>query len=111
MSSFAAALGGAIGALIRYYAANKWNRSFPYGTLAVNILGSFCLGTLAAAEVPALKESFWGAGVLGGLTTFSTFQLEAVFLLRQSKATGWFYVMFTLLAGIGACAAGYVISS
>ena len=91
---FVIAVGGALGAVARYavmVGAGHWaSFSSPYGTMAVNILGSFLLGALM--EIMAL---FWNpseemrvfllVGVLGGFTTFSSFSLDTVLLLQRNE--------------------------
>ncbi|WGY48267.1 fluoride efflux transporter CrcB [Vibrio sp. ABG19] len=86
------ALGGAIGACSRYL-VSEWcitlfGRSFPYGTLTVNIIGSFIMGLLIAAfENEWLAPYPWrqvvGLGFLGALTTFSTFSMDNVLMMQQ----------------------------
>lgn len=65
-----------------------FGRGFPYGTLMVNVVGSFIMGVLVAAfELEWLAEAPWrqvvGLGFLGALTTFSTFSMDNVLLLQQ----------------------------
>jgi len=84
------AAGGALGAVIRYvvsgWAQELGGSRFPWGTLAVNVLGSFALGFLMAALLehaatsPATR-TFWTIGVLGAFTTFSTFSYETLALV------------------------------
>lgn len=92
-------LGGAVGALARAL-AGRWIRSdFPVATLLVNVLGSFFL---AAASVAIPAENEWlralaGAGFCGAFTTFSTFILEAVLLMRSGyRRRAALYVSLTL---------------
>ena len=83
----AIAAGGALGSLLRYGASNGMHllagREFPYGTLTVNVAGSFLVGILSVwfLERSALSDT-WRlgvlVGVLGGFTTFSSFSLETV---------------------------------
>ncbi|MCK4494126.1 MAG: fluoride efflux transporter CrcB [Methylococcales bacterium] len=92
-SLFAIALGGAAGAIVRFLISSGiysgFGRSFPYGTLAVNVIGSLLMGLLTAAlvvEKVALASEYRTlllVGFLGSLTTFSTFSLETVYLLQQ----------------------------
>lgn len=88
----AIAIGGAAGACLRYaaneFALNVLGKGFPFGTLLVNILGSFVLGVLyALLSSGVLAISPWRAlltiGFLGAFTTFSTFSLDTVLLLQQ----------------------------
>jgi CrcB protein len=92
---FAIALGGSAGAVLRYMVATgvyQWlGRDFPYGTLAVNIIGSFLLGLLTEALILnriAFALDYRAAilvGFIGAFTTFSTFSLETVYLLEQNQ--------------------------
>lgn len=86
------AMGGAIGACLRYFTTNTVDsllgKSFPFGTLTVNVVGSFCLALLYGyikqgdlAQWP-LKPLI-GVGLLGAFTTFSTFSVETLALLEN----------------------------
>lgn len=87
----AIAAGGAIGALLRYWTSiavhGRLGMAFPYGTLAVNVLGSLLMGFLyiwlidRMAAGPALR-AFLLVGVLGAFTTFSSFSMETLNLLE-----------------------------
>ncbi|EJE4164168.1 fluoride efflux transporter CrcB [Vibrio parahaemolyticus] len=88
------ALGGAIGACSRYLVSEfcvlLFGRGFPYGTLTVNVVGSFIMGLLIAAfESEILATEPWrqviGLGFLGALTTFSTFSMDNVLLMQQGS--------------------------
>ncbi len=85
-------MGGFIGAILRYLLSGWTHRiagaSFPYGTLAVNVLGSFLLGFfLIIAEgrfivTPQIRNLI-AIGLLGAFTTYSTFSFETIMLLRE----------------------------
>src|SRR5688572_9359608 len=88
------ALGGALGSVARYactVGTARWlGTAFPWGTLLVNVAGSFAIGVLAALLTadgrPALgsdARAFLMVGVLGGFTTFSSFSLETLNLARD----------------------------
>ncbi len=86
------ALGGAFGASSRYLVNELCvvllGRGFPYGTLTVNVVGSFIMGLLIAAfesEIIAIEpwRQIIGLGFLGALTTFSTFSMDNVLLMQQ----------------------------
>ncbi len=101
------ALGGGAGALGRYLtallAARLWGETFPWGTLVVNLAGSFAIGVIYALGVEAgavgpRARLFLMTGVLGGLTTFSAFSLETSTLLM---AGGTWQSALNLLATVG----------
>ncbi|MGV6853100.1 MAG: fluoride efflux transporter CrcB [bacterium] len=87
-------IGGALGAMLRLWVSHSVHlyvsRDFPWGTLAVNYLGSFLIGTLFILVVenqqldPAWRMVFV-VGFLGALTTFSTFSLEALTLFQHKE--------------------------
>ena len=87
------ALGGAIGAALRHLtngtALRLFGPGFPFGTLAVNVVGSLLMGLLfvALTERGAGRFSpFVLTGILGGFTTFSAFSLETLALLERGQA-------------------------
>lgn len=108
-------LGGFIGAALRYAvsgATQKTLGSFPVGTLLVNVAGGFLMGAIMETSasvfpIPDNVRVFLTTGILGGLTTFSTFSYETV-----SYMTGGDYMMGGLNAGLnlvlalGACWVG-----
>jgi len=88
------ALGGAIGACLRHFLTQEsiklLGKGFPFGTLAINVLGSFALGCLylwieqEQREISESMRLFIGVGLLGALTTFSTFSHDTVMLMQNS---------------------------
>ena len=89
------ALGGALGSVLRYLvtmAAVTWmGPTFPWGTLAVNLVGSFLIGLVQSLAVESLVISeearlFLATGVMGGLTTYSAFSYETV---RLAETGAW----------------------
>lgn len=90
----AIAAGGAIGAILRYalssWALQAWGTGFPYGTLLVNVLGSFLAGALYIVLSEKLAfdsavRAFLMVGLLGSFTTFSTFSIETLHLLEAGE--------------------------
>lgn len=108
-----AALGGAIGASLRYvsttYVASVWGNVFPYGTMVVNVIGSFAMGVffvLFAQKLNLSSDSwkvFLMTGVLGGFTTFSAFSLDAWQMIEKQAYLGAFsYVALSFTLSLGA---------
>ncbi len=112
------ALGGAIGASLRYLsnvgAMRLFGPGFPYATLFVNILGSFAMGllvvTLAKKGGTALAP-FLMTGILGGFTTFSTFSLDTFTLWERGQSlTALAYIAASILLSLAALAAGIYLA-
>lgn len=111
-------VGGAVGAPLRYLAdlavQRRHDSVFPWGTFAVNVVGSFVLGAVAAAVfvagAPSWVLTLVGTGLCGALTTFSTFGFETVRLLEEgSIATAVANALGSLAAGLAAGAAGWAL--
>ena len=107
------ALGGARGSVLRYAAgvqATAWfGAGFPWGTLAVNVLGSAAIGALGGATVagmslPQEARLLVITGLLGGFTTFSAFSLDAGLLWQRAPALAIGYVAGSVALGLGAFA-------
>lgn len=116
----AVAVGGALGALSRYWVVgvmtNLFGRHFPYGTLAVNVLGSFLIGIGYIVIVERLQVAAeWHAvlmiGFIGAFTTFSTFSLETVSLLQEGRLVAALtYIFSSVLVCLLATAAGILLA-
>ena len=119
------AIGGALGSMARYGIGGlflqKSSGAFPWGTLVVNVTGSFVIGILGALTVPegkmnpqsrAFATQLLITGVCGGYTTFSSFSLQTLNLLRDGE---WFYAAGNILLSVILCMIavwiGYVIGS
>lgn len=113
-------LGGGIGAAARHGVnriAMAWfGPAFPWGTLAVNVIGSLAMGLLIAtfASVPGGVSNnlrlFLATGVLGGFTTFSAFSLDALTLWERGQALPALgYIAASLILSLAAIAAGLLL--
>jgi fluoride exporter len=112
----AVACGGAVGSVARLlvgFASTKaFGLAFPWGTLIVNIAGSFVIGALAEAfalrwNLTQAWQSFLTVGFCGGFTTFSTFSLDTYALVQRGEP--WLaaaYVVASVALSIGALIAG-----
>ncbi|HSD21483.1 MAG TPA: fluoride efflux transporter CrcB [Anaeromyxobacter sp.] len=109
--------GGALGSGARYlvstWAARALGADFPRGTLIVNVCGSFLLALLMGVAGPREAISpearlFLGAGVLGGFTTYSSFNYETLALLERGVIHAVANVALTVLGCLGAGLAGLV---
>ena len=115
---FQVALGGAIGAALRYLtnvsALRLFGPGFPVATLIVNVAGSFLMGVLVV--VLARKGGnhlapFLMTGILGGFTTFSAFSLDALTLWERGQAASAFtYVAASVILSLAAIAAGLALA-
>lgn len=108
----AIAVGGALGAVLRYGVSTAVyalaGRGFPYGTLAVNVAGSAAMGLLFVLLVERLEvDAVWRAallvGLLGSFTTFSTFSMETLALIEEGAAVK---ALGNILASVLLCLAG-----
>jgi fluoride exporter len=113
-------LGGAVGAPLRYVTDQlvqaRHDSVFPWGTLAVNVVGSLVLGMVAAgvatAGLPAWALVLVGTGVCGALTTFSTFGYETLRLLEDgSILVAAANSLAGLALGLAACAGGWTLAT
>ncbi len=120
MTLLAVMAGGGLGAGLRYGVNNAAARllgvNFPYGILAINILGSLAMGLLvglfAAREpVSPLLKTFLTTGILGGFTTFSAFSLDAVTLFeRGATGAAVLYVVLSVVLSVFGCWAGLMLA-
>ncbi len=109
-------LGGAIGSGARYLTGRAtlaaWGPGFPWGTLAVNLIGGLLMGLLAGmlARLGQGGEQWrllFGVGLLGGFTTFSAFSLDTVQLIERGDWTlGVIYVLASVIGSVAALAIG-----
>jgi len=119
------AVGGALGSVGRYWlsgmVADRFGQTFPWGTLVINVTGSFIIGIFAAMAIPegrmdpqsrAFTTQFLMIGVCGGYTTFSSFSLQTLNLLRDRE---WLYAGGNVLLSVVLCMVavwlGYLLGS
>jgi CrcB protein len=113
------ALGGAIGTIARYLTslvALRWfGPEFPYGTLIVNLTGAFVIGLVQelGAEAAVVSDNtrlFLTTGMMGGMTTYSTFSYETVRLMEADAwASAWMNVVVTTAVCLGLCFLGMMV--
>ncbi|GIU07914.1 fluoride efflux transporter CrcB [Shewanella morhuae] len=102
------ALGGSIGAVFRYlisiFMIQVFGSSFPFGTLLVNVLGSFLMGVIYAlgqmSHISPELKALIGIGLLGALTTFSTFSNETLLLLQEGD---WLKATLNVVLNLSLC--------
>jgi protein CrcB len=105
------AIGGALGSMARYgfglVAGRWWGDSFPWGTIVINIVGSFVIGFFGALTVPegampasANLRTFVLVGICGGFTTFSSFSLQTFSLARDGN---WFGATGNIVLSVVLC--------
>ena len=117
------ALGGALGSVARFWMTNVvaalTGPRFPWGTIIINILGSFVIGLVAYLTTPVGKvpvpgdvRAFVLAGICGGYTTFSSFSLQT---LELARAGHWLEaggnVVLSVVLSLAAVWAGYAVGS
>lgn len=113
-------LGGAFGAGARHLVGRAtlawWGPNYPWGTLAVNLIGGLAMGLLAGGllrfgHAGEQMRLLLAVGVLGGFTTFSAFSLDAMLMIERGAwpaATG--YVLVSVIGSIAALALGLAIT-
>ena len=103
------ALGSALGGVARHAASGmvaRWfGETFPWGTLLVNIAGSFAIGLFATLTegrlfVSPATRTFFMIGIFGGFTTFSSFSLQTLDLARDGE---WLYAGLNVLGSVALC--------
>lgn len=108
------AMGGALGSVARFWlsgvVANRFGETFPWGTLIVNVSGSFVIGVFATATGPESRwlvsptfRQFFMIGICGGYTTFSSFSLQTLSLIRDGE---YLHASANVLLSVVLCLAG-----
>jgi CrcB protein len=110
-----AGIGGALRHAVNILAARLLGTGFPYGTLVVNVAGSFAMGLIIAwlafrGQSAQATRLFLTTGILGGFTTFSTFSLDTMLLVERGEtATAILYVALSVAASLAAIWIGYLL--
>lgn len=114
------AAGGALGSVLRHFAGKAafalFGADFPYGTLFVNVLGSFAMGVLVGLFAQVFTPSqemraFLTIGLLGGFTTFSSFSLDVVTLYERGEtASAILYIALSLILSLTAIFGGLILT-
>jgi fluoride exporter len=105
------AAGGALGTVARYFLsgviANAFGQTFPWGTLVINVTGSFVIGFFATLTGPdgrslvsATTRQFVMTGICGGYTTFSSFSLQTLNLMNDGE---WLYAGGNIVGSVALC--------
>jgi fluoride exporter len=107
------AVGGALGSVGRFWlngiVSRSFGETFPWGTLIVNVTGSFVIGIIASLALPegrldsssrAFVTQFFMIGICGGYTTFSSFSLQTLNLLRDRE---WLYAGGNMVLSVLLC--------
>jgi CrcB protein len=111
MQYFWVALGSALGGMARYWCSGvaAWliGETFPFGTLIVNVVGSFVIGAFVALTgpdgpflVPSATRIFVTVGLCGGYTTFSSFSLQTLALFNEGE---WVLAAANIVASVVLC--------
>ena len=110
-SYFWIAVGSALGGMARFwlsgFVANRIGETFPFGTLFINVLGSFVIGFFAALTGPdgrflmgTVSRQFVMIGICGGFTTFSSFSLQTLNLANEGE---WLYAGLNIVSSFVLC--------
>ncbi len=108
----AVAFGGALGSVTRYLvgigSGKLFGVDFPWGTLIINVTGSFLIGLFVGMfatrwDLPQAVRVFLTVGICGGYTTFSTFSLDAFYLMERGQAVAaGAYMIGSVVLSVGA---------
>lgn len=105
------AIGGALGSVTRFWCsgvvARQFGETFPWGTLVVNVSGSFVIGLFATLTDPDGRllvspsfRQFFMIGICGGYTTFSSFSLQTLKLVQERE---WLYAGLNIIGSVALC--------
>lgn len=112
-------IGSFIGGISRYLLSQmiqpKTLSTFPYGTLAVNVLGCLCIGIIfgiaSRGNMSQEMKMFFATGLMGGFTTFSAFSNETITMMNAGQHLQAFtYVLVSVMSGLAATYLGLILS-
>jgi CrcB protein len=111
MTALLVAVGAGLGAASRFWVAHHLDGRTPWGTLLINVAGSFVLGVAVGAGASADAMALLGTGFCGGLTTYSAFAVQT----RDQAADRGFpagaaYAAATVVLAVVVCALGFVVA-
>ena len=102
------ALGAAVGAPLRFLTAHLLDGRLPWGTVLVNVTGSFLLGALGGLGLGVGTAALLGTGFCGALTTFSAFAVQTH---ERGLRDGLLVVLLTVPPALAACALGHALTT
>ena len=102
------ALGAALGAPVRYVAGHLLDGELPWGTVLVNVAGSFLLGVFSGLALSGTEIAFLGTGFCGALTTYSAFAVQAH---DRGSRRGTWTVLLTVPPALAVCALGFWLAA
>ena len=111
MTALLVALGASVGAPLRFLVGLWLDRRLHWGTLAVNLAGSFVLGLLVGAAVEGRWLALLGVGFCGGLTTYSAFAVQSVQAAQGSLRSGAAYVVMTVAGCLAVGTIGHLLTT
>ena len=100
------ALGAALGAPLRYLAGHLLDGRLPWGTILVNVTGSFLLGAFSGLSLSEHAVAFLAVGFCGALTTYSAFAVQTH---DRGPVLGLLNVLLTVPVALGGCALGFAM--
>lgn len=102
------ALGAAVGAPLRYVTAHLFDGALPWGTIAVNITGSFLLGLFSGMALDGSTMALLGTGLCGAFTTYSAFAVQTH---DRGPRLGALTVVATVVPALLLCGAGFALGA
>ena len=108
MTVLLVALGAAVGAPVRYVAGHLWDDRMPWGTVAVNLVGSFLLGMFSGWGLSGDPAALLGTGFCGALTTYSAFVVQTH---DRGPRLGTATILLTVPPALALCALGFALTA